>query len=378
MKGLKSVFFGMVVCGILLCAADAEACSIPVFHYALERWPPAPYQLLVFHRGPLGENDKKIVNWLVKCAEGMDVISNIEPRTFDLDGNVDPKVLEFWKKQTRAELPWMVLRYPQLYQAPGQLWSGRLTAENAKALLDSPVRREIGKRILGGQAAVWVLLESGDRKKDDAAARLLETELQRMKAELKAPELLAEDLMEGAEDAAEIKIDFSLLRLSRTDAAEKIFIEILLGTEPDLTDFGEPIVFPVFGQGRALCALVGKGINKQNIEEIGQFLVGPCSCIVKDENPGVDLLMSVDWTALPEGRWVKPPELPELTGIPHVAVSEGPWKSETKTYTGRYTLLETKISTLLVGGIVAVTLLGVLVIIIATVVIRRRKRSEEG
>lgn len=379
MKALKHAVFGTIVCGVLLCAMDAEACSIPVFRYALERWPPAPYELLVFHRGPLAENDKKIVDWLVKCAEGMDVISNVEPRTFDLDAKVNPEVLELWKKQTDAKLPWMVLRYPPFYQAPGQVWSGPVTAENAKALLDSPVRRDIGKRILEGQAAVWVLLEGGDRKKDDAAAKLLESELQRMKVSLKPPELLPEDLMEGVADVAEIKVDFSLLRLSRTNPAEKILVEVLLGTERDLRDFGEPIVFPVFGQGRALCALVGKGITKENVGEIGQFLVGACSCMVKDENPGVDLLMSVDWAALPEGKWVRPPEMPPLTGIPEVSAqattpkggsgTRGTWRWLTWMGLGEHGPL--------VGSIFAAGALVVVVLVVATVLIKRRKRSEE-
>ena len=39
--------------------ASAHTCSIPVFRYALERWIPGPYEVLVYHRGPLSEADRK-------------------------------------------------------------------------------------------------------------------------------------------------------------------------------------------------------------------------------------------------------------------------------------------------------------------------------
>ena len=44
----------LLVTGLLILApAVGQACSIPVFRYALERWQPSPYDVLIFHRGPL-------------------------------------------------------------------------------------------------------------------------------------------------------------------------------------------------------------------------------------------------------------------------------------------------------------------------------------
>jgi hypothetical protein len=40
---------------------------------------------------------------------------------------------------------------------------------------------------------------------------------------------------------------------------------------------------------------VGKGIFEDTIALASRFVVGPCSCQVKDQNPGFDLLMNVDW-----------------------------------------------------------------------------------
>ena len=83
--------------------------------------------------------------------------------------------------------------------------------------------------------------------------------------------------------------------MSRTDPAEKLLVETLLSTEPDLRGRDEPMAFPVFGRGRVLYALVGAGVNAENVRHTLDFLVGGCSCTIKRENPGVDLLLTADW-----------------------------------------------------------------------------------
>ena len=42
-------------------------------------------------------------------------------------------------------------------------------------------------------------------------------------------------------------------------------------------------------------ALVGAGITAENIKDAAAFLAGPCSCEVKRDNPGVDLLLTAEW-----------------------------------------------------------------------------------
>jgi hypothetical protein len=69
----------------------------------------------------------------------------------------------------------------------------------------------------------------------------------------------------------------------------------LLGSEPDLAGLSEPMAFPVFGRGRVLYALVGAGITAENVRKAAEFLGGDCSCTVKRDNPGTDLLLIADW-----------------------------------------------------------------------------------
>ena len=43
---------------LVLGVRPAAACSVPVFRYALERWPADMYRLVVFHRGALSEGQQ--------------------------------------------------------------------------------------------------------------------------------------------------------------------------------------------------------------------------------------------------------------------------------------------------------------------------------
>ena len=72
---------------------------------------------------------------------------------------------------------------------------------------------------------------------------------------------------------------------------------MLLSSESDLADRQAPMVFPIFGRGRILYALIGSGITPANIREACIFLIGPCACEIKDDNPGIDLLITADWQA---------------------------------------------------------------------------------
>ena len=39
----------------------AWACSVPVFRYALELWPPDEYEVVLFHQGSLTEEQKQLI-----------------------------------------------------------------------------------------------------------------------------------------------------------------------------------------------------------------------------------------------------------------------------------------------------------------------------
>lgn len=308
-------------------------CAAPVFRYALERWPADTYNAVIFHRGPLSEADQGIVDALEERLSEEKSPANFRVHLADLATTLPKHMLALWEEQDTTELPWMLVLYPVMSRIEKPLWKGRLSQEAADALLDSPKRREIAKRILEGETAVWVFLESGDSARDEAAATTLSTELDRLEKILELP-LSEEDMQEAGEMYAQLspgsmqstlplRLAFSTVRVSRDDPAERVFVDMLMHTEPDLHEYADqPMAFPVFGRGRALYALVGRGINPRTMEMAGAFLAGACSCIVKAQNPGTDLLLSANWDgvlanmmsvteALPLIRPPAPPPAPE-------------------------------------------------------------------
>jgi hypothetical protein len=224
-------------------------------------------------------------------------------------------------------------------------WSGALNLENVRLLTDSPVRRELAQRLQQGQTAVSILLESGHRQRDDAAARTLEEILKKLEKTLELPKSLDPGQetpnptpgtpSSGPETGTEnIRISFSVLRVSRKDAAEAALVGMLLNRDTEglpelgaslagllgaplrrasllasalfpgrsesvLLDETHPLIFLVFGRGRLLPPLPSAEINPDHVKGAAEFLVGPCSCQIKGAVPGYDLLLMTDWEAPP-------------------------------------------------------------------------------
>jgi len=123
-------------------------------------------------------------------------------------------------------------------------------------------------------------------------------------------------------DTPSVTFEFSTVSLSRTDPNERMLLSMIMNSEPDLDDYvKEPMAVPVFGRGRALYTLIGEGINADNIREAAAFLTGPCGCEIKMMNPGVDLLMAVNWDGAVMQFYeefyatAEEEELPELTSV---------------------------------------------------------------
>ena len=265
---------------VLFGAAALQACQVPVFRYALENWAPAP--------------------WRVRLPEAA-------LRGVDADAaNV--------QIEREAGVAALELRLPEGDEA--LVWSSAADAGSWQQLLDSPVRRELARRLLAGESAVWLLLESGDAGKDAEAGERLDQALQAAQAELKLPEgvVTPAELDESGPAPADVlhsdlplRLAFSVLRVSRQDPAEAVLRAMLMRVEPDLADFaGEPMVFAVFGRGRALEPLIGRGIHADNIREAATYLCGACSCEIKEQNPGMDLLLAVDWAPVDQAPKPEP------------------------------------------------------------------------
>jgi hypothetical protein len=317
-RSASAAFLALVLCSVAL---TALACTVPVFRYALERWPSDRYEIMLVHNGPLDEELSGLIDTLETQARDYAFDANIWLTKIDVATEDGAAQAREALGEIPAELPLIAVTAPATPsggEAGGQVvWRAPFTAESLRRVLESPIRREIGKRILEGDSAVWILLESGDAKADEAAAEMLEGMLDEAEQQLVLPEIAPQDekYLTTGEGAPDLKIQFSTIRLARDNAEEAFLVETLLRSEGDLKDFDTPIAFPIYGRGRALYALVGAGINENNIAEACMFLTGACSCEVKDLNPGTDLLMAVDWEGLMGGRLALNEALPELTGF---------------------------------------------------------------
>ena len=338
------------VCLILLAAAViTEACQVPVFRYALERWQPDHYQLVIVHDGNLTSEEQANVTYLEENLVGPSG-PMINLRFEALDLAKEEKQFARWKKlhsdQNASVSIHLFFPFEAFEQDTNPIWNGNFTRNNINQILDSPTRRELVKRILAGDSAVWLFLETGNQKEDDKLFNTLEKYAKIAEKEISVPEGVIQQsalddpnllLSPGDEEnilesSVPLKIAFSILRLSRKDPQEAILRSMLLHLEDDLLDKemeNKPMLFPAFGKGRVLPPLIGAGISEENALADCGYLSGACSCQVKNQNPGMDILVKADWwTALEGSSVIAEKELPPLTGVEDLIAANEPAKDD--------------------------------------------------
>ena len=301
----------LLTVAVLAAVAPARACDTPVYRYAMTNWQADAFEAFVFHRGPLDEPTKAAMTRLESVANG-EVPINLMATAIDVDGDMAGPIGEIWQWQKPSRMPWLVVM-PPLGPLPDErsLYAGPLEVSAVEALADSSARRDIARRLRSGDAIVWVLL-AGKDPAQNAAARAAVTAASEdvLKSYVPPDAAQPSGLTEGEGDDAQVDPEFqrppeeplppprfSVVELSRADPAEAMLRTMLLRSEPDLAArAGEEVVaFPLFGRGRSLTGLVGGDITADSVTKFCQFLLGPCSCEVKERNPGVDLLIRTDW-----------------------------------------------------------------------------------
>jgi len=296
-----------VVAWLLGLQISAYACNVPVFRYAIERWPVSPYQAVIVARAPLTASEAAGLSLLEKATTPAKGILNLSILRFTPNELAKTDLAErLPRHDTRGAR--LHLLFPVSADISAPIWSGPLTEKTSKAIIDSRFRRALVRKILEGNSGVFILLESGNKARDNAAAKALDGHLARLSATLRVPGGVVDadgavtggapsdgDPINQLRSTIPLKIAFTSVRLPRK-GVDDILVATLTNLEPDLgASSDQPMVFAVYGRGRALVPLIGRGITPENVEDIASFLVGPCSCQIKALNPGVDLLLSHDW-----------------------------------------------------------------------------------
>jgi len=292
----------VVAAGVFGGIPGALACSVPVFRYALDRWPGEIYELRV---------DRDVA-----------ARSEIAPLLDRLRTNSLANLTVQMSASTGAGAAKLIFPDPP----GGEAWSGLLTAASLETLLDSPIRREIARRIAHGDSAVWVLVESGDKSADDGIARVLEQRLKQWTTVASLPEQDANDPSSQLGPGPALVLRFSVLRLSRKDPREAVTLAMLEANSDEVRKLRSvPVAFPVFGRGRVLAAVPKENLTPESIDEICAFLTGACSCQVKDSRTGWDLLLSFNW----DEELARVEEERQAAGVEKSPVAESAAKAET-------------------------------------------------
>ena len=289
---LNKVFLFSFFFFLLMFLYETSACSKPVFRYALEKWDVDPYLVTIVYKDKLSEEGKNVLNYYKKFY---DEERGIILSTYRVNDKLLPlNIRNIVSKYKKEKLPLVIVSYPPYYKNNLIVGIYPLTMDAAKLLMEAVPGREVARRIMKGDAIVFLQLDCDNEKANQATAEKVEKELLKLDEKFNKSdennEYIAEE--EGYDNP---KIHFSLIRISRKESRNIPFITMLLNSSKDFKEVKTPIIFPIFGRGRVLCGLYGEDINSDNIEGIADFINGSCSCEIKAQNPGFDILIPVDW-----------------------------------------------------------------------------------
>ena len=135
------------------------------------------------------------------------------------------------------------------------------------------MRQKIASELMSGKLCVLLYFTTGDKVKDEKGM---------------------EAINKALETSPFGKI-ITLMELNRNSVGEKHFATMLTNVEDDLKSINEPMLFGVFGKLKALEPLIAAGITEENIGLMIDFLTADCSCLIKDDLPGTDILYSALW-----------------------------------------------------------------------------------
>lgn len=304
------------VLGISPFVPAAWACDTPVYRYAMYRWIPAPYRVFLFHRGELGAEDQEVRKRLVAESEdpagaNLSLIEVDLRRNNPLDG-LPEVVRKDWEAQSGKALPVCLV-----YTAWGEmLFAGRLDPAQLRALIQSPLRTRIGEKFEQGYGVILLILEG----KDPTENGRIEAAAQAVIAKAAAGQIPADPFATAPSDSAPVDapglsnptsepgfslrpppLKVAVLKLDRASPDESWLVKMLLAMDPEAAkQTQEPMLFAIYGRGRVMPPGIGREVHLDSLTNLLSFLADRCSCTVKDQNPGLDLLMKWNWEAVAE------------------------------------------------------------------------------
>ncbi len=233
----------LVLAGIL-----SLACTTRVSEWVLLNALPNQYTLICFHNGKLTDEMK---NKNIEISEQINS-ANILFRTV---------------ARSDVKAPYYGLYYED------RLFSKYDTPSAIRNLTTSPLREMVAAELMAGKLCVMVYLKTDNKELDDRGLVSLKKAL----------------------DSSPFGSIISIVELSRNSREEAHFVSLLLNVEDDIKNIQKPMLYGVFGRFKALEPLVGNGITEENIGFMIDYLTAECSCLIKDDLPGTDILYTSRW-----------------------------------------------------------------------------------
>jgi len=304
----------------LSAGTPASACNTPVYRYAMYNWASTPYAVFYFHEGTPAEEDEAVNKLLVELSEA-EPPANVYFNEVDVSeeecfSRLHPLIKKLYEANAEVPKPMHLIITPW----GAELFAGRLDEAKVKAMVASPARTKMTELLAEGNITVLMILTGPNADENQRAEKVAgEVVDVIVSGEIPVgvdpvgygPEMPYDDNEQGDDEDGEEEDDgngdedskgrakIAMLKVSRTDAAEEWLVRTLLSIEPDLDEFpDDTMIFAAYGRGRAMPPYIGKGITPDNLIDCVMFLAGACSCMVKDQNPGMDLLMQCDWNTV--------------------------------------------------------------------------------
>jgi len=273
----------------LLLPVRARGCDIPVWQYALNNWGQDAYTVYRLHDGAPTPAEAAVDAAIVRAVEAGS--ANIAYEAVDLRSREDMTAqaaeVARWYREARARadgeareggvLDRVLVPEPPLHVVVSPrgavVATARLDMDGVKRLLDSPARTALCEA-LGEESAGALVVLTGDDEQENRRVT---------------------DLVQAAVAQATEQRPLCSVEVRRDDPREDLFVAQLLSLEPDLIDIPSAMAFAVFGRGHAMEPYVGRGITAEGIAQMVDFLCGPCTCQIKENGSGMDLLTSYDW-----------------------------------------------------------------------------------
>ncbi len=233
---------------IILTGLLSLACTTKVSEWVLLNSLPDSYLLVYYHKTPLSES--------------------VRIRNRELAEKIKPANIQFRMllKENIGES-----YYALVYN--NRLFSEYADYKELAGITFSPLRNKIASELMAGKLCVMLYLKSGNQEKDEKGLQIIKKTV-------------------ASSPFGEI---IPIMELSRNSIDEKHFVSMLLNVESDLKDISEPMLFGVFGRFRVLEPLLANGISEENIDLMIDFLTADCSCLIKDDLPGINILFDGTW-----------------------------------------------------------------------------------